>query len=76
MTNTIDRLSDRLINWLENNGFSDRYSIELFEDELEVLDPSFYLIQKEEDRSIDQISLGSDYDLAIAQLAEFFGLCN
>ena len=73
MTNT---KLDRLINWLENNGFSDRYSIELFEDELEVLDPSFYLIKKEEDRSIDQISLGSDYDLAIAQLAEFFGLCN
>lgn len=75
MTNTeLDRLSDRLINWLENNGFSDQYSIELFQDSLEIDPPFFYLVKR--DRSIDQISLGSDYDLAIAQLAEFFGVCN
>ena len=71
MTNT---KLDRLINWLENNGFSDRYSIELFEDELEVLDPSFYLIQKEEDRSIDLLDLGISYESAIAELTKFFGL--
>ena len=76
MTLSIQLTLDRLINWLENNGFSDRYSIELFQDSLEIHDPCFYLIKKEDDLSIDQISLGSDYDLAIAQLAEFFGLCN
>lgn len=75
MTNTeLDRLSDRLINWLENNGFSDRYSIELFEDSLEIHDPSFYLIKKEADRSIDLLDLGISYDLAIAKLREFFGV--
>lgn len=75
MTNaTLDRLSDRLINWLENNGFSDRYSIELFEDELEVLDPSFYLTKKEDDRSIDLLDLGISYEDAIDKLTKFFGV--
>ena len=75
MTNaTLDRLSDRLSQWLENNGFSDRYSIELFQDSLEIHDPCFYLIKKEADRSIDQIDLGISYESAIAQLTKFFGV--
>lgn len=72
MTNT----TDRLINWLENhtNTNHTQYSIELFQDSLEIDPPFFYLVKKEDDLSIDQISLGSDYDLAIAKLQEFFGV--
>lgn len=69
---SIQSTLDRLSSWLENNGFSDRYSIELFQDSLEIDPPFFYLVKR--DRSIDQISLGSDYDRSIAKLQEFFGV--